>query len=540
MDNYYNSNPNPNQMLYPQNNFQPNIQPPKPKQTFSGLDLVFAILSLVLGFVFTKFVLFRFVGFISTAFFIAMLICAAIFISKKGYKISKGKKVFLGILIFFSLSFSITDNDFIKFLVSAFIIISGVYWVFSTCRSLPLSKAAVANVFVAIFAVPFSRFGACPMAIFQRREKSRSKNFLFAVIGILCGIPLTCFVAILLMSADENMARILHDFFGDILEHIFENVFIFILSVPVSFYIFGMLYANTKAEKMNGVTTQGFSKGTSSVKFVPNAFTYAFVTPVCILYALYFVLQIQYFVSAFLNILPKDFTYAEYARRGFFELFVVCVINALLLLAINIFTKNSGEKTTTVMKLFNFIISLFTLVIITTALSKMIMYISVYGLTQLRLYTSWFMVLMALCFLGVILKQFAHKLSLAKTFSAVFVVMFALLAFSCPDAIIAKTNIEMYKQGYTSELDVYTLTSLSDDAWVVILDNDDLFQRYKPTRPKNRDYYDDYDYYDYYDYSPYSYSYDSEKSSKKNSFYDIYDRMNIPSIIVYSKLQAQK
>lgn len=52
-------------------------------------------------------------------------------------------------------------------------------------------------------------------------------------------------------------------------------------------------------------------------------------------------------------------------------------------------------------------LSIFTLILIATAISKMVMYISVYGLTQLRFYTTWFMLLLAVIFVMIIVKQSA-------------------------------------------------------------------------------------------------------------------------------------
>ena len=51
-----------------------------------------------------------------------------------------------------------------------------------------------------------------------------------------------------------------------------------------------------------------------------------------------------------------------------------------------------------------------------------------------------------------------------------FTIMFAILCFSRPEAIIARYNIEMFKSGYLDELDIDAILEMSDDALLVALD----------------------------------------------------------------------
>ena len=515
---------------YSQFNIQPNNQPQfippitqKPKDEFTKLDFVFSVIIFILGFVFTKFVLFNLYGFISTAFYLLTIITALIYIRKKGFKVPMVKMLFAVTLMVFSLVFSITDNSFIKHLNSFFLIASILYLVFSICTNInKVTKTFFGDIFVAAFA-PFYKYGAGAKAIFSIKQKGASKNILYVVIGIICTLPLTSLVASLLRRADDKMADIIDSIFGNLAYDICSNLLIFVLSIPISLYIFGMLYANTTKDTCKPVNAESFEIGMNTLKFIPNAFSYAFVTPICILYALYFGLQLNYFVSAFMNVLPEGFTYAQYARQGFFELFTICIINTFVLIGINTFSKNSGSKKTFVMKFYNTIICIFTITLIITALSKMFMYISRYGLTSLRLYTSWFMILLLICFVAVILKQIITKLNLTKALCVIFVTCFFVLSFSCPDALIATHNINMYKEGKVSELDVQTLTYLSNDAWAVMLENEDVILENVENYP--------------FPYNDESF-YDDKKSSLTNTLSDdFYERLDIPSLIVYNKLK---
>ena len=122
--------------------------------------------------------------------------------------------------------------------------------------------------------------------------------------------------------------------------------------------------------------------------------------------------------------------------------------------------------------MYNIVLCVFTLFMIAVAISKMFMYISKFGLTRLRIYTSWFMALCAFIFILIIIKQFKLDFRLSKWSTVIFTVMFGILCFSRPDFVIAKYNIAMYESGEIEELDIYQLTGMSDDSWEVLLESD--------------------------------------------------------------------
>ena len=135
----------------------------------------------------------------------------------------------------------------------------------------------------------------------------------------------------------------------------------------------------------------------------------------------------------------------------------------------NACAKKGGRERTKALSSYVTLLCCFTLFIIATALAKMLLYIDAYGLTRLRLYTAWFMVLLAVVFLVLIVRQFVRKFPTAAVLTAVFLVMFGGLCFSRPDARIAEYNLTRYEQHTLPELDLDALTALSDDAYVVIV-----------------------------------------------------------------------
>ncbi len=94
----------------------------------------------------------------------------------------------------------------------------------------------------------------------------------------------------------------------------------------------------------------------------------------------------------------------------------------------------------------------------------MMMYVSAYGLTRLRLYTLWFMALVILLFLLAVLKQFIEKLPFAATALVIFALCFGLLAVPDTDAFIAEHNLNCYVSGTSAEIDVGYLEELGPSA----------------------------------------------------------------------------
>ena len=89
-------------------------------------------------------------------------------------------------------------------------------------------------------------------------------------------------------------------------------------------------------------------------------------------------------------------TYAEYARRGFFELVAVAILSLGLILGIEAGTWRESKKQ---FKLFNLLSSLMIVLVVTVLLSasqRMRLYVTTFGHTELRLYVYVFMIWLGL------------------------------------------------------------------------------------------------------------------------------------------------
>lgn len=92
------------------------------------------------------------------------------------------------------------------------------------------------------------------------------------------------------------------------------------------------------------------------------------------------------------------------------------------------------------------------------------MYINYYGLTQKRVYATWFMVLLALLFVIVTLRQFISKMKAVAISAAVCVLLFCALSLPNVDGFIARYNVDRYIDGTLKEVDIVAMDELDDSA----------------------------------------------------------------------------
>ena len=477
------------------------VKPIKEPIVFSKKEKIFAVAAAVLAYLFIQFVLWNITGYFTTAFYFLILSCVTVYLNKSGFKFSASHKFWDILMYIFSTVFSITANTTIKTLNVIFLQLGTAYLIYSvTHESKLFGRFAVPEILKSSVADPMSHFDKEFSALGSSLKDTNSgKNIKSVLIGIIFAVPLTIVVAALLASADagiEKMFRSVFDSFNT--QNIMSTVGKLIFTIPAAGYLFGLLYSQTHKDKTKQLTEEYCENSIKNARKIPNAAMYVAVTPICLLYVLFFISQINYFFSAFRGILPEEYDYSQYARRGFFELFAIELINAAVIFFINFFSQKTGEEKPAALKVYTLAISVFTLLITATAISKMAMYISNCGLTQLRVYTTWFMVLTAIMFIYIIIRQFKRDFSVIRPAAATFILMFGLLCFSRPDAFIARYNFEN-KSDVLSFRDVEIMSDMSLDSAAVVVSPEyaDIVERlYYEDNPNYRNYMYDREIYD--------------------------------------------
>ena len=264
------------------------------------------------------------------------------------------------------------------------------------------SQWAAADFWNGIWRIPFGNFACYFHVLAGGGEKTSQKAGVRKLGAILCGfllaIPVLLVVLPLLSSADDNFSRLLTGFMDNFSENVLSFVLRTVFSLPVTAYLFGLAYGCVHRRKTDRIRREAVRRTGDRVRMVPDAAVYTALLTISVCYVLFMVLQGQYLFSAFAGIRPEMYTYSEYARKGFFELCGVAAVNLAVLLAANLFTKTDREYNRT-LRWLNLQISVLTLLLIGTAASKMVLYISAYGLTIRRIQTMVFMGWLAVVFL---------------------------------------------------------------------------------------------------------------------------------------------
>ena len=162
--------------------------------------------------------------------------------------------------------------------------------------------------------------------------------------------------------------------------------------------------------------------------------------------------------------------FAQYARRGFFELVTASALVVPLLLVGQWALNHDDEVSVRRFHLLAFALLLLVDLVAVSAWWRMRLYTSAYGLTADRFYATAFII-----WIGIILGWFAVTIRRERpeqfAFGAI-VSGFALLALlnaMNPDALIARVNLSRADAG--KELDVSYLSHLSADAAPTIIDS---------------------------------------------------------------------
>lgn len=320
-----------------------------------------------------------------------------------------------------------------------------------------------ADFLKALVLMPFEAFGELFRAIATGKLKSVGKVLLRVALGIGVAFVPTLIVW-LLLSYDASFNSLLGDIFSFDFSEIFSHIGSLLLGVPVGMYLFGALISSADRRCDTTLTAESCRRVSAKVRVVPAVTAVCAVLPILSLYVIFFISQWQYYISGFLGVLPQEFNYAEYAREGFFQLCAVSVINLLILATVSLFMRRREERPPVVLRALSMVFAVFTLVLIATAIAKMVMYIDCYGLTPKRVYATWFMLMLAAVFVLVIVRQFAQKLKLIALSVAVCITMFAGLALAGVDGIIASYNVDRYLAGTLESVDLEAMEELGDAA----------------------------------------------------------------------------
>ena len=284
----------------------------------------------------------------------------------------------------------------------------------------------------------------------EKKENGKAREILIGI-AVAIPIPVVLLIGGLLMSADLV--------FSNMIAKVFEGIRIPANLAGICFMLcFGFIssycgvrytaYRKDRQDREVKILTETTAMFTVSVL-------------VAVLYVIFCGIQIIYLFGGG-GELPAGVTYAEYARQGFFQLLVVCILNLGAVLTMEHFFQRNRAVDAVLT-----VISVCTIIMTASSGWRMILYIRAYQLTFLRVVVLVALAVITLLMAGTICYIWNRRFPLFQYGMAVVCVSYVLFAFAHVDAGIAAYDLAQIENGNTAG-DYSYLSCLSTDAAPVI------------------------------------------------------------------------
>jgi cytochrome b561 len=290
--------------------------------------------------------------------------------------------------------------------------------------------------------------------------KKGTNTVLLVLLGILLALPILGVFGALLSAADPIFGARLADFLAifnieNLPEYLFRLAYILVLTYFIAGSFVHAFY--NRHDEIPDAARNGFK---SFMSWIPAAVILFLVD---LLFVAFVVVQFTYFFGAHSNITAEGYTYAEYARRGFFELVSVAVISLVLVFGLGAITQRKTRSQQNILAALNLVLICLVLVMLLSSWQRLNLYEEAYGYSRLRAYTTVF-----IPWLGALLVAAGvlDVLGKMRWFGLSLVIVIVGFSFSLPilniDRFIASRNIDRADSG--EEFDAAYLATLSSDA----------------------------------------------------------------------------
>ncbi|HLG59832.1 MAG TPA: DUF4173 domain-containing protein [Vicinamibacterales bacterium] len=293
--------------------------------------------------------------------------------------------------------------------------------------------------------------------------------------GLLIATPLVVVFGALFMSADAVFEKLVANVLRFDFERIASHLLLFsILAWLSTGYLRGFLTGTTlpwPADRRPVIDGRGVAAPKGRALGITEVATA--LAAIDLLFLVFVIVQFRYFFGAdtLVQITP-GLTYADYARRGFFELVFAVVLVVPVLLAADWLLDRRIRRDALVFRGLAGVQIGLVLAIAASALQRLRLYHASYGLTESRLYA-----MVLLIWIGAMLFWLAATVLRGRRDAFAFgtlasgLATVAVLFAVNPDAVIARANVARMSAADASvRFDVAYATSLSADAVPVLID----------------------------------------------------------------------
>ena len=294
--------------------------------------------------------------------------------------------------------------------------------------------------------------------LFKNRKTEKGKRAGPVIIGMLVGIPLALIFLCLYYAVDD----IFKQFVNNIIEKLGISVGHIVADIIFGFVLCllagGWLFAFKRLKSKDGMKAEDMQKLDGTI--VGTVFALVAVVQVLFVY-----IQLRYLFADSGN-MPGGMDYADYARKGFFELtFTILISIAIIMLAIAIMRRDEKGRINLLPRISLSICILANYIIVASSVKRFMIYIDGYDLSVKRVACLWLIVIMALSFLACLIKLWVPKFKSLRYIALVMVVMVAVLGFMNIEGAVADYNVSRYiDSGCESEIDMQYLSELGPGA----------------------------------------------------------------------------
>ena len=323
-----------------------------------------------------------------------------------------------------------------------------------------LTTASVGEVIVGAVSLALSGVFGAPMLVWNDRALSdggarpRWRGAMAIARGALIALPLLLVFGALLASADPRFEALLDSLididFGATISHI-------VLAGFIAWWAAGYLRAATVAERPFGLAS-GWRPPRLTLGMTELATALGLVDA---LFAPFVAIQLPHLFGGLARVQRvAGLTVAEYARGGFFQLVMVAALVLPLLILSAALVKREAPREWAVFRALSLAMIALVAVMVASAFQRLSLYVTVFGLTEDRVYATaivaWLAIIFALL-IGTVLRRRDAGFAFAALVSG-WVVLAALDAVN-PQALIVRVNADRAVDGaafdwaYVKQLD---------------------------------------------------------------------------------------
>ncbi|MBR3149008.1 MAG: DUF4173 domain-containing protein [Eubacterium sp.] len=435
----------------------------KSYKPFEKKDTVFVLFTVIASFLMVDFAAFH--GFragFTIAYFVLFAVTSA-YLWKKESKSNVFSLICGALSLAGAVTFLLFDNELVNTIM--LFLVFGLYGFYTlgisnTYRRARGSFRSLLDLFESVLIEPFS--GVEEVFGSAKETSKKNRSFINSIIGVAIAVPFLAIIIPLLMKSDAA--------FESLIERVIKNIGVYLLELGIALAATPFLFSFLFSKKEASITKTTLSD--KKLRFLAPTVSISFLCVIALTYAVYLLSQLAYFFSAFKGILPADYHYtaSAFARRGFYEMFAVCVINVLIISAVGAVTKRESGRVSPVIKALSLFITMFSLLLIIIAMQKMKLNISIYGLSSNRVLVTAFMIMVLVTLAFFIVHIFVPKISYLQPIIIICSAFFIALSFANIDARCAEYNVEAYKSGKIEMLDTVTIRRSSDSAIPYLLE----------------------------------------------------------------------